>query len=313
MWLHVREHFLGFQRNISLNTADHADALGKVTRIGRCLHAAYYPGEFVSGNLLLVGSYGKNTGIRPTSDVDLMYILPASEYFRYSAYATNGQSALLADLRMILKETFWSTDIRADGQVVVVDYESLKFEVVPAFNINGQIYIPDTNEGGRWKPADPIGEMVVLHQSDMQTQGHVRALVKYIKVWKRQHGILLKSIVLEEAARLFVHQWPALGHSFETPIYGPVWWHDWLVRDFFAFLLKYDRLTWKYGEIIPFGNGWRQKAEIAYREACLACYYEEHDQPLMAESHWQNIFGSQFPRTTAITSSPVRRSDLLGV
>lgn len=313
MWLHVREHFLGFQRNISLNGTDHADALGKAVRIGKCLHTAYYAGEFVTRNLLLVGSYGKDTAITPTSDVDMMYLLPASEYFRYSAYTTNGQSALLADLRLVLKETFWNTDIRADGQVIVVDYESLKFEVVPVFSINGQLYIPDTNEGGRWKPVDPVGEMTTLHQSDLQTQGHVRALVKYLKVWKRKHAVPLKSIVLEEAARIFVHNWWALEDSFQTPIYGPVWWHDWLVRDFFAFLLQYNRLNWKYGEVIHFGEGWYQKTEAAHREACLACHYEQHDQPLMAENHWQNIFGAQFPRTTAITASPVTRSSLLGV
>ena len=93
----------------------------------------------------------------------------------------------------------------------------------------------------------------------------------------------------------FVSRWRFLQDSLSYSVGGPAWWHDWLVRDFFEFLLRYDHLNLSYGEVIHFGEGWRQKTINALNEADRACYYEKNDQWLMAESHWRNIFGGQFP------------------
>ena len=60
----------------------------------------------------------------------------------------------------------------------------------------------------------------------------------------------------------------------------------------------------KYNEVILLGDGWQRKAENAYKEAVKACEYERADQPLMAEIHWKNIFGSQFP---SLQQSPLQQ------
>lgn len=95
MWSFVITHFGNFQRNIELQPEEHADALGKAERVAKCLHAAYRQGDFDLRNLLISGSYGKATAVRPTSDVDLIYFLPPELFARYSAYATGGQSAVV--------------------------------------------------------------------------------------------------------------------------------------------------------------------------------------------------------------------------
>lgn len=311
MWSYTNAHFQNFKAAIALQSSHHEDAQGKAERIGRCLHRAYYSGEYNPYNLLLAGSYGKGTAIRPTSDVDLMYFLPYDEYVRFSAYQGNGQSALLAEVRMKLRETFPTTDIRADGQVVVVDYESYKFEVVPAFLIGNQTYIADTNDGGRWKAAYPFQEISTLDELDRQTIGHVRSLVQYMKVWKRVKDVPLKSVILENAAIAMLRNWYFLNGSIETAARrGTAWYHDFLVRDFFWFLLQYNHLTMQDGEVILFGDGWRRKAEYAYEQAALAVEYEKQDQRLMAVSHWQNIFGAQFTGLPQ-TPEPVTRQTIL--
>ena len=291
MWLYVTSHFGAFQRNIVLRSVEHDDALGKAERIGRCLHSAYYQGEFNVRNLLITGSYAKQTAIRPTSDVDLMYFLPVDMFGRFSAYQTGGQSAFLQDIRATLLQTFPNTRIKADGPAIIVDYQSRTFEVVPAFVLAGQIYIADTSNGGRWRLTNPIEEAQNLNQADVATNGHIKHLIKYAKVWKRMQDVPLRSIILEYAAYYFVQQWYCLEKSLAFPTY----WHDWLVRDFFEFLLRHDRLTLSADEVIPFGDGWQRKAQSALKEAQQACYYEHQDQCLMAEIHWKNIFGSQFP------------------
>ena len=138
---------------------------------------------------------------------------------------------------------------------------------------------------------------------DTSTQGHVRALIKYAKVWKRTQSVPLKSIILESAAIAFVSRWQFLQESLSYSVGGPTWWHDWMVRDYFAFLLRHDHLNLPYGEVIHFGEGWKRKTMDALNEADKACYYEKNDQCFMAETHWCKIFGSQFPR---ISSNPSR-------
>lgn len=314
MWSYTNAHFQNFKAAIALQPNHHEDAQGKAERIGRCLHRAYYPGEYDPYNLLLAGSYGKGTAIRPTSDVDLMYFLPYDEYVRFSAYQGNGQSALLAEVRMKLLETFRTTDIRADGQVVVVDYESYKFEVVPAFLIGNQTYIADTNDGGRWKAVYPFQEISNLDGLDRQTIGYVRSLVQYMKVWKRVQDVPLKSIILENAAMILLRDWYFLDGSINaaSPM-GNAFYHDFLVRDFFGLLLRNDRLMLPDGEVILFGDGWRRKTEYAFEQATIATEYEKQDQRFMAVSHWQNIFGAQFTGLPQVSRPVTASAGLMGV
>lgn len=293
MWLYVTKHFADFQANINPRQNEYSDMYTKAQGIGSCLNRTYYPHIQDPQNLLIVGSYGKQTAIRPTSDVDVLYCLPNEVLSQYSNHQGNGQSALLQDFRVKLMETYPQTTIRADGQVVVVDYQSMQFEVVPAFIANHGFLIPDTNNGGRWKSTDPLGEINALDQLDRATQGHVRALIKYLKVWKRAKDVPLKSIILEHAAMAFIRQWVFLKDSLSYG--GAIWWHDWMIRDCLAFLYQFDRLTLSSGEVIYFGDGWKQKTLNAFDEADKACYYEKRDQSFMAESHWKNIFGYQFP------------------
>ncbi len=295
MWSYVTAHFINFQNNINPTPQVYTDGYGKAQRIEERLNQIYHEGVEDPQSMILVGSYGKHTAIQPTSDVDVMYFLPASVLQRYSNYQGNGQSALLQEFRVALLERFPRTTIKADGPVVIIGYDSLKFEVVPAFVHGSQIVVPDTADGGRWKPVETIEEIQRLHDIDTRTQGHVRALIKYMKVWKRAKEVPLKSIVLENAAMVFVSQWVHLTDSLSYSVGGPAWWHDWLVRDFFAFLLRHDHLILPYGEIIQFGDGWKQKTMDALQEADKACYYEKNDQPFMAEACWKNIFGYQFP------------------
>ena len=49
-------------------------------------------------NSLYVGSYGRGTAIH-VSDIDMLYILPDIYYLKYNSYKSNGQSALLQDIR----------------------------------------------------------------------------------------------------------------------------------------------------------------------------------------------------------------------
>ena len=69
-----------------------------------------------------VGSVGRRTAIKNVSDIDVIFDLPTSTYIRFNAYESNGQSALLQEVKEVLKERYPKTDIKGDGQVVVIEF-----------------------------------------------------------------------------------------------------------------------------------------------------------------------------------------------
>ncbi|MGJ6581192.1 SMODS domain-containing nucleotidyltransferase [Listeria monocytogenes] len=80
-----------------------------------------------------VGSYGRGTAIS-TSDIDILVEIPNSEYDKFNSSTGNGQSRLLQSIRKSLQVAYPQSDIRADGQVVKINFhDGIKFEILPAF------------------------------------------------------------------------------------------------------------------------------------------------------------------------------------
>jgi hypothetical protein len=126
---------------------------------------------------------------------------------------------------------------------------------------------------------------------DAATLGKATDLVKMLKAWKRECNVEMKSICLEVAAVYFVERWIYRDKT--------IYYYDWMVRDFFAFLLNYTVDGWAkppgIAEQILFGDQWQSKCQSAYQRAVKACEYEHADQGYLASSEWQKIFGPQFP------------------
>jgi hypothetical protein len=116
-------------------------------------------------------------------------------------------------------------------------------------------------------------------------------LIRMLKAWKRECNVEMKSICLKTAATVFVNRRPNRDKGYG---YG---YHDWLARDFFAFMVNYVNGTAKpagINEWIPLGNCWELKCRTAYDRAVKACNYEHTDDAYSASAEWQKIFGSQF-------------------
>src|SRR5260370_15173576 len=72
-----------------------------------------------------------------------------------------------------------------------------------------------------------------------------------LKAWKRECNVDIRSISLEILANVFVTQWE---HRHQT-----IFYYDWMVRDFFAFMLNYV-------------NGWARPAGITEQILLGDCY-----------------------------------------
>lgn len=222
MWTHVVPHFEKFLNELELSSSDRLDAIGKADRIARKLFAAYYPGaDFDPRCYAIVGSYGKGTAAKPRTDVDMIFVLPDAEFSRFNSLASQKQSALLQEIKYDLLDRFPTTDVRGDGPVVKVPFDSYEFEVCPVFRIqDGSFLNAHTTNGGRWGHTHPAAEINWLRAVDGRSLQKASQLVKMLKAWKRECNVEIRSICLETLAILFVDQWQYKGQP-------TLLWHDW--------------------------------------------------------------------------------------
>jgi hypothetical protein len=293
VWIHVIPHFSGFLQELFLTPDDHRDATGKADRVARSLFARYYPDQIFTSNCYkIVGSYGRETAGRPCTDVDMLFLLPITEWSRVNQRQGNKQSQLLQEVKDTLLYTFPRTALRADGQVVMAPFDTYAVEIAPAFaRTDGTFLTCDTNDGGSWRVSNPDAEYDHLHNADLATNWKATRLTLMAKAWARECNVELKSTSIEVLASIFVSQWP---HR----IYD-LYWYDWMIRDFFAFLHNYVVGGWTRivgtEDKIQLGDAWVSKLETAYARALKACEYERADDGDAAAREWRKIFGSQFP------------------
>jgi hypothetical protein len=293
MWIAVKERFRRFGDDLLLTSDQFTDGWTKHNNIARSLERAYYGlSEDGSHHGFAVGSWGKATQVRPPRDLDAFFILPPAEKARFDARTGNVQSALLQEVKGVLAETYPQTQIRGDGQVVMVGFNSITVEVVPVFwtGYGNQFWMPDTNDSGRWRLADPIAQIDRIDVADRAVNGNVRALSRMLKLWKYEKNVPIKSFILE---LLVANYMPSRGNGhYDT------YWYDWYVRDLFQLLVNsanaYIAIPGT-GEQYFLGDQWLSRAVTARDIAVEACYWEQYDYDVTAGQEWQKIFGTRIP------------------
>lgn len=255
--------------------------------------------EFPGSKTLVVGSYNKNTAIRPPSDLDILLVLPEVIYDKYNSFDfifKNGQSIFLQEIKRRVQKYYPLTNIRADGQVISVEFSgSFSVEIVPCFEVgifSKKYRIADTNNGGNWKDVDPIGESDNLSSSNKSTNGNTIRLIKMLKCWKLNCNVLLKSFHIELLASNFLLSYE---HRLKTSTH-----YDWMVRDFFKWLSESYSSWGNYishpttYESFNLGDDWKSKVDSAYQRAFKAIEYTKRNDLYSAKSEWQKIFGNNF-------------------
>ena len=113
--------------NIAIDNEDTiALRYGEVTR---ACNLQFRDTESRTANSFQVGSYGRWTGIRGISDLDMLYIMPAGKWDAYK----NNPYKLLRDTADAIQDRYKSTTVYVDTLVVVCEYQNFKIEVQPVF------------------------------------------------------------------------------------------------------------------------------------------------------------------------------------
>ncbi len=289
-WRHVIARFTKFMSNVAVTSKQNADGQTQQAGVISCLNRHFWNHGSETLNATLIGSWGKDTRTQPPRDADILFLLPDDIYWQYQDRTGNRQSQLLQDVKLALAGRYPRTDLRGDGQVVLVPF-SPPIEVVPAFRCtDGSIIICDTNNGGRYSASTAAAELADLNHWDAYYGGHVRALIRMMKTWQHEKSVDIKSFHIERLAIEFLRAWP---NSFRG-----VFFYDWMIRDFLAFLIGRAN-GWIYmpgtGEAVFLGDAWLSRAQTAHKKAIQACNYERDNYEALAGAEWREIFGSAIP------------------
>lgn len=241
-----------------------------------------------------VGSFGRNTANGWISDIDMLFEMPLSTYNTYNAYITNGQSALLQAVKNSIATTYPNTDLKGDGQIVLVKFaDGMKMEVLPAFKNSDDSYtFADSNGGGSWKTTNPIPEIKAIATGDILTTNNLRHLCRMTRAWKYYCNVPIKGLLIDTLAYRFLTNWSYRDKSFL--------YYDWMSRDFFEFLKNQteNQTIWYAigsNQAINNPDNFRYKATVAFNKAKEAIQLQTDDKEWSAKQKWREIYGTRFP------------------
>jgi hypothetical protein len=289
--------FEQFRKNISVGNA--AAISTSYHSITTRLNKDFYDSTSEMQHCLQVGSYGRNTAIHGVSDLDMLFELPWGLYEQYKAYQGNGPSQLLQAVRASLKDRYPSTQIKGDGQVVVVEFDKFKVEVLPAFYraATNDYYHPDSNDGGTWKIARPQQEIAAVNAINVRTNRNYKHVCKMVRAWKNENGVPMSGILIDTLC----HNFFVGCTDYDNRSYGS---YPKLFVSLFSYLADIAQqeywLAPGSGSRIASKGNFHRKAKKAENK-CISAVAEEDDSKKARV--WREVFGRDFPLRVLVEKS----------
>lgn len=289
----VSEIFEGLLENLKVD--NRATIASRRDEIAKSLNNEFRSLDGSTENQLMVGSYGRRSAIRGISDLDMLYILPASIRNAYKSEA--GPQNILSLTRKAILTRYSSTDVKVDQCVAVVQFRNFKFEVQPVFeNDDSSFSYPDTYSK-TWKVTKPRDEIDTIRTHDGLTRGNLRNVCKLARAWKNEHGVVMGGLLIDTLAYNFFQ---------DTTEYDDVTTvaYDCVVRDFFKFLSEEEDhqhyAALGSGQRVKVKKRFQRKAKRAY-ELCLEAI--EAEGTSTANKKWKAVFGKPVPSSKAVAAS----------
>ncbi|OII01413.1 nucleotidyltransferase [Curtobacterium sp. MCBA15_007] len=292
--------FDGLMTNLTVDTSD--KIAQRRDEITKSLNFEFRSIEGSTANKLMVGSYGRWTATRGISDLDLLFILPASVRNDYTK--AGGPSRLLARVRKAIEKRYANTSVTVDRLVVVVHFRDFKFEVQPVFENTDSYSYPDTKSDS-WKLTKPRAEIDEMRAENIRTNGSLRRLCKLVRAWKNKHGVPISGLLIDTLVYNFI------GDRTEFHSSSAVF-DDEMVKEFFLFLAEEEDHDF-YAAVgskqrVAVKGRFQPKARKAYNLALKAI---EADGQKNAYKKWRDIFGRVVPApaSDALAASATRFAD----
>lgn len=290
----ISDKFQTFCTNLRMSQPVVDNVAYRYKQITKRLNQDFYGSTSETLHSLYVGSYGRGTAIH-VSDIDMLFILPLSVYYKYNAYIINGQSSLLQAVRNSIRNTYSTTYLGADGQVIKLDFtDGISFEIVPCFqNTDGSFKFPDSNNGGSWKTTNPKPEISAINSANsIICNNNLKRLCRMARAWKDTWNVPMGGLLIDTLAYNFLTNWKNRIYSYT--------YYDWMTRDFFEYLKNLSttqqywlspgahQYVWKKGEFY-------YKALRCYNISLEALENESKGYEWSANQKWREIYGTKFP------------------
>jgi len=289
----MKEEFKKFAENIRLTSTQEAEAKTKYDGVCETLHNQYYETKYDGKTKLLFGSYKTKTNTRPfdeKQDVDVIFKIPQETFDKYDAYSSNGQSALLQEIKNQLAKSYSTSEQpKAWGKVVLVKFADNhhNVEVLPGLEkSDGTFLIPNTENGGSWELFSPKSQLDSFYESNTDTNGLTADLTRMLKTWvKNTSSLSFKSYELLNLLIDFLKSNYQSGTDYDN--------YYKLIRDAFQYLkLNCD-------------SSIKSHVETAFNRSQNAFDYFEEGKPKEASEGYKKIFGNEFP---LIKENPIKES-----
>ena len=285
------ETFQEFLSNIKIPEDKASTISNRYERITKSLNEYYRDTDSKTANSLQVGSYGRYTGIKGISDLDMLYIMPTSKWDDYNK--KGGQSQLLQDTKTAISNTYSSSDIKVDRCVVTVNFsDGTHIDVQPVFEVEDQDYeYPDTYNDGSWKITKPRKEMDAMKEFQNNKNKNLRRLCKMARAWKSKQGVVMGGLLIDTLA----HNFLSSTKDFDDTSFA---YYDEMSRDFFKYLYNQPKDQKEYAALgskqrIKVRKSFKRKAKKAYNLACEAI---NADSEKTQHNKWRDIYGKDFPK-----------------
>jgi len=288
--MNTSQTFKDFLANIKISDDKAVDISYRYGRITKALNQEFRDTDSKTANSLQVGSYGRYTGINGISDLDMLFITPASKWIDYNK--PGGQTKLLQDTKTAISNTYPSSDIKVDRCVVTVNFTDSHIDVQPVFEVEEQDYrYPDTYGDGSWKITKPRKEMDAMVEFETNKNRNLRRLCKMARSWKNKHGVYMGGLLIDTLAYNFLKS----TSYYDEKSFA---YYAEMCRDFFNYLYDQPKDQTEYGAL---GSKQRVKVKKSFKRKSKKAYdlaVEAIDATTDKKQHnkWRDIFGNDFPK-----------------
>lgn len=289
----ITTQFNQFCENLRIPQNTRNSISDRYKRITKRLNLDFWDNDSEVSHSLYVGSYGRRTAVRGFSDLDILFQLPYAIYQKYDKYEFNGQSALLQAVKKSLQKTYSTTDIKGDGQVIIINFDDkISFEIVPCFlNTDGGFTYPDSNNGGKWRVTNPNPEIKTIKDNNYEMNGNLIRLCRMARSWRNKWDVPMGGLLIDTLANNFLINWEYKDKSYA--------YYDWMSRDFLKYLSDQNQSQehWRAigsNQYIYRKGNFEAKAKKCYQLALEAIEKESTGYEYSATLKWKEIYGSQF-------------------
>jgi hypothetical protein len=288
--------FKSFLRNIQVDKGSIID--DRYKKITKQLNLYFRNTDSDTENSIRVGSYGRWTGIKGISDLDILYIMKEDVWDKYK----NDPRKTLDETKTALVRYYSTTKIKVDRLVVDMFFsDGTTFEVQPVFQRteDGKIfyYYPDTYYGGSWKKTMPKQEQEAMTDGNNDTNSNLRRLCKMLRSWKNYNGVAMGGLLVDTLA---------YNYLTSTGKYNDKSYNDYgeMSYDFFNYLQKESPKSY----YLALGSNQQVKVKQSFHKAAVSAYKKceealAKDEEDKRQKCWRELYGRDFPDIENIQKS----------